>query len=125
MLAGSDFSLLICARGERTAEQNRPATPCRRQKFRGKLPQPLCGRKLMAVSDSERQKAFTIAATALALICIGAWFGSAAKGAEKNDVPNFAASPVTAWVPSRAAGDNFLPPPAGPGPVVDDPAHPY
>src|SRR5205823_12104149 len=84
-----------------------------------------CGRKLMAVSDSERQKAFTIAATALALICIGAWFGSAAKGAEKNDVPHFAASPVTAWVPSRAAGDNFLPPPSGPGPVVDDPAHPY
>lgn len=46
-------------------------------------------------------------------------------GADSKSVPNFAPNPVTAWVPSRSAGDNFLPPPSGPGPVVDDPAHPY
>ena len=46
-------------------------------------------------------------------------------GADSKSIPNFATSPITAWVPSRAAGDNFLPPPSGPGPVVDDPAHPY
>jgi hypothetical protein len=47
------------------------------------------------------------------------------QGADSKSVPIFATSPVTAWVPSRPAGDNFLPPPSGPGPVVDDPAHPY
>jgi len=46
-------------------------------------------------------------------------------GADSKSIPNFATSPITAWVPSRAAGDNFLPPSSGPGPVVDDPAHPY
>jgi hypothetical protein len=46
-------------------------------------------------------------------------------GADSKSIPNFATSPITAWVPSRAAGDNFLPPPSGPGPIVDDPAHPY
>src|SRR5438270_9101373 len=79
----------------------------------------------MAVSDLQKQKAFTIAATALALICIGAWFGSTAKGAEKNETLNFASNSTTAWVPSRSAGDDFLPPPSGPGPVVSDPNHPY
>jgi len=49
----------------------------------------------------------------------------AAQAADKKSVPSFATGPITAWVPTRAAGDNFLPPPGGPGPVVDDPAHPY
>src|SRR5207237_8846645 len=66
-----------------------------------------CGRKLMAIPNSRKQKAFTIAATALALICIGAWFGSTAKGAEKNDAPSFAANSTTAGVPSRSAVDDF------------------
>ena len=79
----------------------------------------------MAIPNSQKQKAFTIAATALALICIGAWFGSTAKGAEKNETLNFASNSTTAWVPSRSAGDDFLPPPSGPGPVVSDPNHPY
>ena len=47
------------------------------------------------------------------------------QGADTQPIPNFAANPTMAWVPSRLAGDDFLPPPSGPGPVVSDPAHPY
>lgn len=31
----------------------------------------------------------------------------------------------TAWVADRLTGDDFLPPPTGPGPVTSDPTHPY
>jgi hypothetical protein len=37
------------------------------------------------------------------------------------DAPNFAPNPNVGWV---AAGPHFIAPPAGPGPVMDDPAHP-
>lgn len=60
----------------------------------------------------------------LSVACVFAT-GLPVEGADREAAPSFATSPVTAWVPSRAAGDNFLPPPGGPGPVVDDPAHPY
>ena len=47
-------------------------------------------------------------------------------GAERGaSVPNFAPDSTTAWVPDRPAGDEFLPPPFGPGPVVSEKGHPY
>jgi hypothetical protein len=49
-----------------------------------------------------------------------------ASGAEQGaSVPNFALDSTTAWVPDRPAGDEFLPPPRGPGPVVSEKGHPY
>jgi hypothetical protein len=45
----------------------------------------------------------------------------AAEGA----IPNFAPDAVTSWIPDRPAGDDFLPPKSGPGPVLAQMAHPY
>jgi hypothetical protein len=47
---------------------------------------------------------------------------AAAFGAESAAPPNFAPDSATGWL---AQDDEFIPPPAGPGPVVSDPAHPY
>jgi hypothetical protein len=47
---------------------------------------------------------------------------SAGQGAP---VPNLAPNSTTAWVPDRPAGDDFLPPPSGPGPVVSEKGRPY
>ena len=50
--------------------------------------------------------------------------GDPARGADSSPIPNFALNNGTAWVPAQRAGDEFMPPPSGPGPVVSDPAHP-
>jgi len=39
--------------------------------------------------------------------------------------PNFAPEHTTAWLPDRPTGDDFLPPPSGPGPVMSAKDHPY
>src|SRR5262245_50929008 len=39
--------------------------------------------------------------------------------------PNFAPDRSTAWVPDRPTGDDFLPPPSGPGPVMSPKDRPY
>jgi hypothetical protein len=49
----------------------------------------------------------------------------AAQGATGQAVPNFAPDDRTSWFPDREAGDDFLPPESGSGPVLSDPAHPY
>jgi hypothetical protein len=43
-------------------------------------------------------------------------------GAEPNSVPDFFVNRDTGWLP---VGDDFLPPPSGPGPVTFDKRHPY
>jgi hypothetical protein len=40
-------------------------------------------------------------------------------------IPNFAPDDSTGWVPARGAGDEFMPPPSGPGPVQAEAGHPY
>jgi hypothetical protein len=40
-------------------------------------------------------------------------------------IPNLAPNDGTGWVPDRIAGDDFLPPEKGPGPVVSVKDHPY
>src|SRR5437868_9397550 len=44
---------------------------------------------------------------------------------EPASLPNFAPNNITGWVPDRQAGDDFLPPPSGPGPVVSVKERPY
>ena len=40
-------------------------------------------------------------------------------------IPNFAPDDRTSWFPDRPTGDDYLPPPSGPGPVLSDPKQPY
>jgi len=40
-------------------------------------------------------------------------------------VPNFGPNSDTAWIPARPAGDDFIPPESGPGPVMSEKDHPY
>ena len=65
------------------------------------------------------------AVIAITLLSAAALAGNPVKGAEIAPIPDFAPNNVTAWVPSRLAGDDFLPPASGPGPVVSVPDHPY
>ena len=62
-------------------------------------------------------------------LLVASWFGSLlfvsiASGAPQESVPNFAPNTLTGWVPVTY-GDLFSPPSSGPGPVMDDPAHPF
>jgi hypothetical protein len=43
-------------------------------------------------------------------------FGRAAS--DEGPLPNFTPDSSASWVPDRLAGDDFLPPPSGPGPVM-------
>jgi len=58
--------------------------------------------------------------SAAALPC----FGQSAPAANQT-IPIFAPDDRTSWFPDRPTGDDYLPPPSGPGPVMSDPAHPY
>jgi hypothetical protein len=40
-------------------------------------------------------------------------------------VPNFSPNSDTGWIPARPAGDDFISPDNGPGPVTSEKAHPY
>jgi hypothetical protein len=62
------------------------------------------------------------------LLCAGAavWPALAAEGTgTAASVPIFAPDGATAWVPDRPAGDDFLPPARGPGPVISVKDRPY
>jgi len=53
-----------------------------------------------------------------------------ARAAEDSAIPNFGMDAAVGWVAGVPGskdpiGDDFLPPPDGPGPVTSDPAHPY
>jgi hypothetical protein len=41
------------------------------------------------------------------------------------EVPDFMGDSNTAWAPDRPTGDDFLPPPSGPGPVMSPKERPY
>jgi hypothetical protein len=45
--------------------------------------------------------------------------------ADDTSVPNFTPDRGAAWVPDRPTGDDFLPPPSGPGPVMSVKDRPY
>ncbi|HYM18112.1 MAG TPA: hypothetical protein VEU06_06075 [Micropepsaceae bacterium] len=48
-----------------------------------------------------------------------------AQAAERSDPLDLSTDTNTAWVADRPTGDDFLPPPSGPGPVMSAPGHPY
>ncbi len=72
------------------------------------------------------QKLSSLTLIAAASLLAGSLLGSAfAAGATDSKIPNFAPDDSTGWVPARPEGDEFLPPPSGPGPVQAEPGHPY
>src|SRR4030095_13577418 len=60
----------------------------------------------------------------LALLCSLVWATSALAADRNVGPPNFGPNSVTGLVPITY-GDLYEPPPSGPGPVTDDPAHPF
>jgi len=71
---------------------------------------------------------FALRGTVLAgLLCgIGAlWPALAAGAGQVAATPNFGPNSDTAWIPARPAGDDFISPETGPGPVVSVKDHPY
>jgi hypothetical protein len=63
-----------------------------------------------------------VVAAATLLGCAALWSPLAAND---SSIPNFAPDRGTAWVPDRPTGDDFLPPPSGPGPVMSIKERPY
>jgi hypothetical protein len=68
--------------------------------------------------------------TLLAAGIAAATFIWPASGAESTSIPNFSPDNRTGWIAGMPdgetpIGDDFLPPPSGPGPVTFDKAHPY
>jgi hypothetical protein len=68
--------------------------------------------------------------TLLAAGIAAATFVWPASGAETTSIPNFSPDSRTGWIAGRPdgetpIGDDFLPPPSGPGPITFDKAHPY
>src|SRR5215831_3971295 len=52
--------------------------------------------------------------------------GPAARAAERGPIPDFASSNRVGWIASGFGfGNDFVQPASGPGPVTNDPAHPY
>ncbi len=71
-------------------------------------------------------KASALRALAAALLCYaGAACLPLANAAEASAIPVFTPDAGSLWVPDRAAGDDFLPPKSGPGPIVSDKEHVY
>ncbi len=68
-------------------------------------------------------------ATVLCGLAIGAALPQS-RAADNNAIPQFGPDLRTGWIAGvpdsmDPLGDDFLPPPSGPGPVTSDPAHPY
>ncbi len=62
------------------------------------------------------------------LVCASAvlWSALVAHAAGQDAaVPNFGPNSDTAWIPARPAGDDFISPESGPGPVISERDHPY
>ena len=53
------------------------------------------------------------------------WPAGAAQQAPTVPIPIFAPDALTAWVPDRPDGDDFLPPASGAGPIMSEKGHPY
>jgi hypothetical protein len=80
----------------------------------------------MAASASNTiTKARVLAGSLTTAILAGAAILGAAPPAASADVPNFMGDRSTAWIPDRPTGDDFLPPPSGPGPVMSVKDRPY
>src|SRR5579859_4468123 len=86
-------------------------------------------------SNTREEAMFRFTANACPLTVIVAALAAAAlagpaRAADTAAVPNFAPDPRVGWIAGDPngnfpIGDEFLPPPSGPGPVTFDKAHPF
>ena len=67
----------------------------------------------------------SLVAAAVAGLTGAAALMPAATARAEGTVPNFAQDSSTGWIPDRPTGDDFLPPPSGPGPVMSQKDRPY
>jgi hypothetical protein len=67
----------------------------------------------------------SLVAAAVAGLTGAAALMPAATARAEGTVPNFAPDSSTGWIPDRPTGDDFLPPPSGPGPVMSQKDRPY
>jgi hypothetical protein len=74
--------------------------------------------------QSREAQIVILGAALLAMACLGST-ARLVQAAEGTGVPDFAPDRMTAWVPDRPTGDDFLPPESGPGPVMSAKDHPY
>jgi hypothetical protein len=65
-----------------------------------------------------------LASLGLAVLVGGLGFALADEGPPVS-IRNLGPDPNTAWVPDRPTGDDYLPPPSGPGPVMSEKGRPY
>jgi hypothetical protein len=76
-------------------------------------------------SNTVKNKHVLAGGTLASLLCVACTLGPVI-GAEQASVPNFAPNSNVGWISSgKSLGMDFVQPPSGPGPVTDDPAHPY
>src|SRR6195256_5919935 len=80
----------------------------------------------MAESAPNGKAKFLISGAVLtSLLCSAGVLGSAL-GASPTSIPDFASTNGIGWIASGSGfGTDFVQPPSGPGPVPNDPAHPY
>ena len=82
------------------------------------------------ISSSGRTRKRTVKRIAFAGVACAAGVLWPALAAETSGVPNFGMDATVGWIAGvqgsdEPIGDDFLPPPSGPGPVVSDKDHPY
>jgi len=80
----------------------------------------------MAESAPNGNAKFLITGAVLIGLICGAGVLGSALGASPSSIPDFAATGSIGWIASGSGfGTDFVQPPSGPGPVTNDPAHPY
>ena len=81
-----------------------------------------------SASMSSTRKLAATSAIFAGFVCGSAalWLALAAEAAGQTvAVPNLGPNSDTGWIPARPAGDDFIPPESGPGPVMSEKDHPY
>ena len=81
-----------------------------------------------SASMSSTRKLAATSAIFAGFVCGSAalWLALAAEAAGRTvAVPNLGPNSDTGWIPARPAGDDFIAPESGPGPVMSEKDHPY
>ena len=88
------------------------------------------GTDMAKISSSSGMRKRVVAGCASAAFACAAALLWPAAAAESTGIPNFGMDATIGWIAGvqgsdEPIGDDFLPPPSGPGPVISDKDHPY
>src|SRR4051812_22546566 len=78
----------------------------------------------MRMSNRAPNAVMTLAGVALTAL-VGSSVPPVAMAQQPVSIRNLTPYPIHAWLPDRPTGDDFLPPPSGPGPVMSRKDRPY